>query len=858
MKSKLFLIDANSVIYRAFFAIRNLSTSYGQPTGAILGFVNALNKILKSNQPDYLAICFDVSKDTFRKKEFSDYKINRPPMPDGLVSQFPIIKEIISSYKFSCLEKEGFEADDVIATIVEKFKNKELEIVIVSSDKDILQLVGNAVFVLNPYKEDEGLTYDEKAVSERFGVQPDRISDILSLMGDASDNIPGVRGIGEKTAIELVKQFGSVEDLIKNIEEIKQEKLRQTIQDNIAQITLSKRLAQLKKDVPVDFDLKDLKIRKADYNSLFKIFKQLEFKSLMKSLPIDDSPQEKTKCTKIKSKKDYEDLIKKVEKNKEFTFYINKVTADIIETRDFDLYIAINDYEVFGLGSFTKQALDLFSNDKIKKIAHDLKSTLVLLNNEQSDFRGNSFDTMLAGYLIDPGKSDYSILSLASDFLDIRLSESTAPPNKVVLVNRLAPILEKRLAKDKLGSLFFDLEMPLIKVLAWIETNGIGIDKDALERLSKDLTKTLNKLIEDIYKISGESLNINSPKQLAHVLFEKLKLPVIKKTKTGASTDEEVLNVLSQQHKLPKLILEYRQLTKIKSTYIDGMLPLINPKTKRIHTTLNQVATETGRLSSSEPNLQNLPIKTEIGREIRKAIICGSPEAQLLSADYSQIELRILAHLSGDEKLITAFKQDKDIHKTTASFIYNLKEDQISDEMRDTAKRINFGIVYGMSAFGLSHDLGIPQDEAVAFIDTYFQRYPKVKDYTASQIELAKKNGFVTTLLGRRRYIHGIDSKNNAIRGFAERQAINTPIQGSASDLIKLAMINIYKEIKEKAFKTLMVLQIHDELLFEVPKKELDQIIDLVRDKMQTVLKLVVPIRVDLKKGRNWLEMERV
>ena len=538
MKPKLFLIDANSVIYRAFFAIKNLSTSYGQPTGAILGFVNALNKILKSNQPDYLAICFDVSKDTFRKKEFSDYKVNRPPMPDSLASQFPIIKEIISSYKFSCLEKEGFEADDVIATIVEKFKNKELEIVIVSSDKDILQLVGNGVLVLNPYKEEEGLTYDEKAVKMRFGVQPDRISDILSLMGDTSDNIPGVRGIGEKTAMELVKQFGSVEGLIKNADKIKQEKLRQTIQDNVAQINLSKKLAQLKKDVPVDFDLKDLEIKKPDYNSLFKIFKQLEFKSLMKSLPIDDSPQEKTKFTKIKSKKDYENLVKKIEKNKEFAFYINKITGDIIETRDFDLYIAINDDEVFGLGSFTKQALDLFSDERIKKVGHDLKSTLVLLNNEQTDFQGNSFDTMLAGYLIDPGKSDYSLSSLTSDFLDIRLSEQIEPHYKAVFIYKLAPILEKRLTKDKLSSLFFDLELPLIRVLAWIQMNGIGIDKNALERLSKDLTRTLNKLIEDIYKLSGETLNINSPKQLAHVLFEKLKLPVIKKTKTGASTDK--------------------------------------------------------------------------------------------------------------------------------------------------------------------------------------------------------------------------------------------------------------------------------------------------------------------------------
>ncbi|MFH1202483.1 MAG: DNA polymerase I [Candidatus Omnitrophota bacterium] len=883
MKPKLFLIDAHSLIFRSYYAIKNLSNSLGQPTGAVLGFVNTLNKILKENKPDYIAVCFDVSKETFRKKEYSDYKINRPPTPDALSSQFPVIKEIISYYKFRCLEKEGFEADDVIATLVERLKDEDVDIFIVSSDKDILQLVNKNVFVLNPFKDKEGPLYNTEAVRERFGITPGEIPDLISLMGDASDNIPSVRGIGEKTAGELIKEFHSVENLITNYKEVKQEKLRNLIKENVSLINLNKKLALLRKDVPVQFDLKGLAIKKPDHDSLYKIFKRLEFKSLMKALPADETPKNEPRIREIKNEAQLKDLMTGVSKNKVFAFYIEYGVSDLVELPRpkgrgslpslglksgdlfeglnpdvLNLFLALDEDEVYELGKFSNNALGIFKDAKIKKIGHDLKSTMVLLDDGKLDLSQNGFDTMLAAYLIDPGKSDYSLSGLVLDHLDIRLSEPVNPANKASLIYRLSSILEKKLTRDKLEGLLFNVDLPLSKVLADVQTNGIGVDRGFLVKLSKELNLKLKKLIEDIYKLSGEPLNINSPKQLANVLFEKLKLPVIKKTKTGASTNEEVLKALSAQHELPAYILEYRQLTKIKSTYIDGTLPLINPKTNRLHTTFNQVATETGRLSSSEPNLQNIPVKTEIGRQIRKTFIVASPKSRLLSADYSQIELRILAHLSKDDTLIAAFKKDKDIHKITASLIFNLKEQDVTDEMRDTAKRINFGIVYGMSAFGLSRDLGIPQDEAASFIDAYFLRYPKVKDYMAGEINKAKKDGYVMTLSGRRRYIRGIDSPDRAVQGFAQRQAINTPIQGTASDLIKLAMINIHNEFKNKSLKTLMVLQIHDELLFEVPDKELYEVVELVRDKMQGVLKLDVPIRVDLKVGKNWLEMERV
>ncbi len=844
-KSKLFLIDATAFCYRAFYALSGLSTSFGQPTNAIYGFLNILNKILKEKKPQFLAVCFDISRDTFRLKKFTEYKIQRPPMPDGLSNQIPIIKEIISAYGIAIFQKEGFEADDIIATLAKNAKEKGMATTIVSSDKDILQLVDDNTTVFSPYK-DEGIIYDEKKVSERFGVEPQRIIDIIALMGDAVDNIPGVPGIGEKTAVGLIKEFGSLEKLLNNIDSIKPQKLRAAIKDNIEKMKLSRELAVLDKDVDIEFNLDKLKIGKPNTKELFRLFRYLEFNAFLKDLLLEDECG--LQSIKLNRLKDLEFKVI-MEKNEELFLYGQSVDDIIFYAKD----------KFFQLDEIGTYARNILSSPRIKKIGHDLKRIKIALAKDNLNLDGPYFDTMIAGYLLNPSKSEYNLKYMAFDYLNETIGNSALKNKKaIVIIVQLKPLLEKELHEKSLFNLFTDIEMPLVEVLAEMEQNGIKLDLRLLKELSKDIEKRLIKLIEQIYDMSGIQFNINSPKQLRDVLFEKLKLPVIKRSKSGPSTDEEVLRKLADKHKLPQLLLEYRQLMKLKSTYIDVLPGLVDSQTGRIHTSFNQTATETGRLSSREPNLQNIPIKTDLGRNIRRAVITFSKDSYLLSGDYSQIELRILAHLSKDKSLISAFKSNLDIHKTTASLIYGLEEKDITDSMRETAKRVNFGIIYGLTSFGLSRDLGITVDEAQGFIDAYFTRYPQVKDYMQEQIKQAQKEGFVITILGRRRYIPEINNKNQSIRQFAQRQAINTPIQGSASDLIKLAMIQIHNQIKTRKLKARMILQIHDELLFDVPEEEMDEFVALVKDKMENVLKLDVPIKVDMKKGENWLEMEDI
>ncbi|MBI4707058.1 MAG: DNA polymerase I [Candidatus Omnitrophica bacterium] len=843
-EKRLYLIDAAGFCYRAFYAIKGFTTSFGQPTNAVYGFVNILNKILKSHKPDYLAACFDVSRDTFRQKKFAEYKIQRPPMPDGLKSQMPLIKEIIKAYEIKIFEKEGFEADDLIATIARKAKENNLSVVIVSSDKDMLQLVDDKVTVFSPYKE-EGIYYDNQKVTERFGVAPERITDIISLMGDDSDNIPGVPGIGEKTAQNLINEFGSLENLLKNSDEIKPPKVKQTVKENILQINLNSELAILRKDVDIDINFEDLRTVPANYNELFRLFKYLEFKSLLKSLPHEESPKEDVKKIFL----DEEEFFKKVSQSR---------AVFLFGTAPNDFIFSVEG-EFARLDCRGEEIRKILADPEIKKIGHDLKSAEIILSKENIILNGLYFDTMIAAYLINPVKSSSNLADLSWDYLGEVLKNSDLTNEKALdSILKIYPKLEIELKDKSLDKLFRELEMPLVKVLARMEMRGIKLDEKLIAGLSCDIEKKLIKLIEGIYSASGTQFNINSPKQLGQVLFEKLKLPVIKKSKTGPSTDEEVLRALADKHELPALLIEYRQLMKLKNTYIDTLPLLVDKNTGRIHTSFNQTGTETGRLSSSNPNLQNIPVKTEIGRKIRKAIISSGEDYFLISCDYSQIELRVLAHLSGDQDLIKAFNNDLDIHRATAGLIYGVEEKDVNSQMRETAKRVNFGIVYGLTSYGLSRDLGIPVIEAQNFIDAYFLRYPKVRDYIQEQINKAKKDGFVTTILGRRRYIPEINNKNQGIRQFAERQAVNAPIQGSASDLIKLAMIEIDKDITQHKLKSTMIMQIHDELVFDVSSSEMDQLIGLVRERMENVLKLNVPIKVDVKKGRNWLEMEDV
>ena len=837
----LFLIDATAFCYRAYYALSGMSTVSGQPTNAVYGFLNILNKILKEQKPDYLVCCFDISRDTFRLQKFAQYKMQRPPMPDGLSSQIPIIKEIVAAYGISIFEKKGFEADDIIAELARKAAAKKLRVTIVSSDKDILQLVNSRVSVFNPYK-DSGVLYDEKKVAEVFGVSPEMTADVIALMGDDADNIPGVPGIGEKTAEKLILEFGSLEKLLKNIAKVNPEKIKNAISGNIERIKLNKELITLNEKVGIVLNLKKVKFDNPDYKRLSGIFKRLEFKSLLKELPDTGEDAFEVKLDNLNSG-ELKGLLKG---SPELALYGDNKEG---------LFFSIGD-KIFNAESAAGELDALISDNRIKKTGFDLKKLKVALFKQGLVLNGLDFDVMIAAYLLNPSRSSYALIDLALENLgEFFREEKLEEKNALSLVVKLKPVLKKALEEKGLFGLFTDLEMPLVSVLAEMEQEGIKLDLQLLKELSRDIEKKLIKLIADIYESSGTQFNINSPKQLGQVLFEKLSLPVIKKTKTGPSTDEEVLRRLSQKHALPALLLEYRQLTKLKNTYVDALPKLVSPETGRVHTSFNQTGTETGRLSSSNPNLQNIPIKTDIGSRIRQAIIASGKDNCLLSCDYSQIELRVLAHLCGDKTLVEAFHSNQDIHRLTASLIYNISESEVVDNMREVAKRVNFGIVYGQSSYGLSKDLGIPVMQAQDFIDAYFLRYPKVREFIDAQIHKARSEGFVTTLMGRRRYIPEINSKNMGIRQFAERQAVNTPIQGTASDLIKMAMVKIAEQIKKSGLKSKMILQIHDELVFDLPIEELDVLSRMVKEEMEQVKKLDVPIKIDMKKGKNWLDM---
>lgn len=854
--SRLCLIDAHSLCYRAFFAIKaNLTTSFGQPTNAVYGFVNMLNRILKEIQPEYVAICFDTAKPTFREEKFKAYKIQRPPMPDDLRSQIPIIREIIQAYNIAIVEKDGFEADDIIATLAHLGIKQKLDVVVVTSDKDMLQLVDEHIQVYNPYKDD-GVFFGREQVKEKFGVQPEHMVDLLALMGDSVDNIPGVKGIGEKTARQLMNEFGDTDSLLRNVEKVGSDKLRGLIKENSAMIRLSKELAQLSSDCDVNFRLNDAKHKEYDVKKLYELFARLEFKTFLKHVgaQLSDSgaPQEFDFLGGIEVSRDREALKKELAQTRCFAFsFLEDEKKPAVA-----LYPGKNTvYELWD----QKEIAFLFQSD-CTKIGGDLKSAKHRLSKDGACIHDAIFDIAIAAYLIDPARTDYSLEALAYDYLKIGpLSQGSVPAIKrPVLIQRLKEVLEKELRDRKLDTLFYTLELPLIEVLFRMEENGFALDTQFLAGFSVTLEKKLKSLIRAIFDSAQAEFNINSPKQLREVLFGTLKLPVIKKTKTGPSTDEEVLRKLASRHELPSLILEYRGLIKLKTTYVDVLPELVDKKTQRIHSNFIQTGTETGRLSSNNPNLQNIPIKTELGRQIRRAFIAGSAQSLLLSSDYSQIELRILAHLSGDEALAAAFGKGADIHRATAALIYQLKEEDVQDEMRAIAKRVNFGVIYGMSAFGLSKDLDISLDVAQDFIDTYFVRYAKVKEYIERQIATAKDKGYVATVLGRRRYLPHINAKNMGLRQFSERQAVNASIQGSAADLIKIAMVRIQAALDKEKMRSKMVAQVHDELVFDFPRTEQTELIDIVKTNMEKAIALDVPVKVSLSVGKNWADLEAI
>jgi DNA polymerase-1 len=888
-KEKLFLIDGNSFCYRAYYAIRSLSNSKGQPTNAAYGFITMLNKIVKEEAPDMLAVAFDMKAPTFRHKKYEEYKSHRKPMPEDLISQMPYIKQLVQAHNIPLYEMEGYEADDILATIAKKAADKGIDTFIVTGDKDALQMVESRIKVYSTHKE--GLIYDPAKVKEIYGVGPERITDIMALMGDATDNIPGVKGIGEKTAVELIAEFGSLDALYKNIDKVKGEARKKMLLENKDNAFLSKELAQADTEVPIDVDLKEMKLKEPDQTRLVELYRELEFKSLLK----DVTPKEtlKSEYILIEDEKGLDKLVKELDRAKEFVFDTETTSEDPMLARLAGISFSSEEGTAYYVGVcelcetkklsiklVLEKLKDIFEDKKIKKTGQNIKYDYIVLANHGIRVKGITFDTMVASYLLNPSKLNHNLEDISIEYLGHKMTtpiqellgkgKSAITMDKVDIDKvcryscedsdvtfRLKKILEKELTKKDLDSLFYDVEIPLIEVLAQMEMDGVAIDSGYLKELSAEMEKKLDKLTKKIYKIADKEFNINSPKQLSVILFEKLKLPVIKRTKTGVSTDEDVLTKLASKHELPEKLLEYRELSKLKSTYVDNLPDLINPATGKIHTSFNQTVTATGRLSSSGPNLQNIPIKTDEGRRIRKAFIPSGKGNVLLSADYSQIELRVLAHFSGDKQLIKAFNDGLDIHSFTASLVFGVKEKEITKDMRNMAKTVNFGIVYGMSPYGLSQGLGIEVEKAKEFIDAYFERYPDVRQFMEGLLEEAREKGYVTTILGRRRYVPEVNSQDMRMRQFAERTAINTPIQGSAADIIKVAMISIQEKIAKEELFSRMILQVHDELVFDVPKDELKDLYNIVKDRMENVIKLKVPVEAHIEVGKNWLEQEK-
>ncbi|MBI5043258.1 MAG: DNA polymerase I [Nitrospirae bacterium] len=885
-KPTLYLIDGNSYIYRAYHAIRSLATSKGLPTNAIYGFTNMLLKIVKEKKPDYLAIAFDAKGPTKRHIEYEQYKAHRPEMPKDLVPQIPYIHKLVEAFNIPAILMEGYEADDIIGTISKKME-KDFDVVIVTGDKDMLQLITQNIKIYDTLKDK---VYEEKDVVERFGVAPDKVVEVMGLMGDASDNIPGVHGIGEKTATALIAEFGSIENLLSNIDKLKKTKLAETLKGSAEIARLSRELATIILDCPVEMNLDKYKKKEPNNALLLSLLRELEFTSLLKQMSGEASSLENKRYSTVLKEDALLQLIKKIKEKGELSIDTETTSEDpmlaeivgvsISMEKDEGFYIPVS-HRYLGAPEQLKhewvlsQIKPLLEDDKIKKFGQNIKYEIIIFKNHGIDLLAVSFDTMVASYLLNPNKYNHGLDNIALEYLnhimttykdvtgsgkgqknfsevDIETAANYSCEDADITY-QLTKLLNPMLKEQGLESLFYDVELPLISVLARIEMNGVKVDTDFLNSLSKEVDAQLNVLIKRIYSIAGGEFNINSPKQLSEVLFTRLGLKPVKKTKTGHSTDEEVLTTLASQHELPKELLNYRQLTKLKSTYIDALPKMVHPKTKRIHTSLNQTVTSTGRLSSSEPNLQNIPIRTELGKRIREAFVAEKGNI-LLSADYSQIELRILAHLSGDEVLIDAFKRDEDIHTRTAVELFGVAPDKIDSNMRRFAKTVNFGIVYGMSPYGLSADLGIPVDEAKAYIDNYFVHYKGVKEFIDKTVAEAKEKGYVTTILNRKRHIPELISANGATRNFGERMAVNTPIQGSAADLIKMAMINIDKRLEREGLKSIMILQVHDELVFEVTGNEIEIMKGLVKKEMENVMPMVVPIKVDIGTGKNWRE----
>ncbi len=881
-KKRLFLIDGPSYAYRSYYAIRGLSNSQGTPTNAVFGFANTLRKLIADFSPDYLVVAFDAPGPTFRHERYSEYKSQRQPMPDDLRIQIPLIEELIEAFRIPIVQKEGYEADDIMGTLAVQGKDAGLEIYLVTSDKDMFQLVGADVRILHTHKDNK--IYGEKEVREEFGIEPRLFVDVLALGGDTSDNLPGVPGVGLKTALDLVREFGDLESVLSKIDRVPGEKRKENLRNYADQARACRELVILDTQAPVRLDLESAKFEGPDRAELRNLYQRLEFRRLLEEVA-EEREDWQADYSLIASEEDLAALVDRLKSAREVVVDVETTSTDPFRAELVGISVSLEEGRAYylpcngrlGKGAVLRALKPHLEGKDIKIVGQNIKYDMEVLAESGIRIESPAFDTMVAAYVVNPEKPSFSLDSLSMEYLKHKMVPISdligTGPRKITMREvpiervrdyscedadvtlRLKKILEKELQAKGLDELFYEIEVPLIPVLARMETNGVFVDRRVLDEMSGEFRERMDKLSEQIYGMAGERFNLDSPKQLSKVLFQKLKLPVQKRTKTGASTDVSVLEKLARLHDLPKTLLDYRQMAKLTSTYADALPCLINPKTGRIHTSFNQAAAATGRLSSSNPNLQNIPVRTELGRRIRGAFVPEKEGWLLLSADYSQIELRIFAHLAREEAMMEAFHQGEDIHAYTASLIFGIPVAEVTDEMRYRAKAVNFGIIYGQQAYGLSNQLNISVSEAESFLQQYYARYPSVKRYMDETVARAEETGFVTTLFNRRREIPQLKSSSANQRQNGRRMAINTPIQGSAADIIKVAMVHIDRRLREMGLKAKMIIQIHDELVFESPQDEVEPLRTMVAEEMESVIKLSVPLKADTKVGTNWAEI---
>ena len=881
MDKRLIIIDGNSIINRAFYALPEMTSKDGLKTNAIYGFTTMLFKIIDTYQPTHISVAFDRKAPTFRHLEFKEYKAGRKKMPDELREQFEPLKELLDKFNIHRLELDGYEADDIIGTVSKLGEENDYKVFIVTGDKDAIQLASNKTTTLITKKGvGEVEEYNFDSVMEKYEMTPTQFIDLKGLMGDKSDNIPGVPGIGEKTGIKLIKEFSSIENLVEHTDELKGS-LKKKIEENKELAIMSKRLATIIRDVPIEVSLEELEYGDYDKDAVIEEFKRFGFTSLISRLIDLDGASEPTEEValelNIKPLDNAEELINEIKEKKELIVKTVTKVGNILEKNILYMFISVDGENIYYLNEGQLSLFkDVLVSTEIKKFGYNLKDDYIALRPYDIKLENMYFDITIAEYLIDSASStSYECSAIAMKYLtrkikskedllgkgakakkfeDLDIEELSEYIAQIVNVVKLSSEkMEKSLNESDMDSLFYEVEMPLVEVLGEMEFVGIEVDREMLNELGTEFKEIISKLEAEIYEMAGESFNINSPKQLGVILFEKLELPVIKKTKTGYSTNAEVLDKLRDKHEIIDKITEYRQIVKLNSTYVEGLLGIMNPISNRIHSSFNQTITTTGRISSTEPNLQNIPVKMEMGRKIRKVFIAGKNH-KLVDADYSQVELRVLANMSGDENMIDAFKHGEDIHAKTASQIFDVDINDVTPRQRSEAKAINFGIVYGKSDFGLSEDLNIPVKQAKEYINSYFEKYSKIKEFMDTTIEDATVNGYITTLLNRRRYIPELKSSNFMLRNAGKRAAMNAPIQGSAADIIKIAMVNVYKKLEESNLKSKLILQVHDELIVEATDDELEIVEKIVREEMENAFSMDVHLDVDLNVGYSWYE----